>query len=209
MDGAREAARGYWNRRAEGYDAAMDRIEGVLFGDARRRLCERAHGRTLEVGIGTGRGLELYPEGTDLTGVDLSTGMLERARARAERLGVTADLREGDAQALPFPDASFDTVVCALSLCSVQDVERAVAEMHRVLRPGGRLLLLDHVRPTSRPLLWLMTGVQYLMDRFEPDAGERMLGRPLPVVEEQGFTIEHSARFKGGMVEMVTARRPG
>lgn len=208
MDDAREAARGYWNQRAEGYDAAMDRIEGVLFGDARRRLCEQAHGRTLEVGVGTGRGLELYPEGTDLTGVDLSRGMLDLARARAERLGVEADLREGDAQDLPFPDASFDTVVCALSLCSVQDVERAVAEMHRVLRPGGRLLLLDHVRPTFPPLLWLMMGVQALMDRFEPDAGERMLGRPLPAVEEQGFAIEHTSRFRGGMVEMVAAHRP-
>lgn len=208
MKDAREAARGYWNKRAEGYDAAMDRMEGLLFGDARRRLCAAAHGRTLEVAVGTGRSLGLYPEDVEVTGVDLSTGMLARARERAARLGTAPDLREGDAQDLPFPDASFDTVVCALSLCSVQDVERAVAEMHRVLRPGGRMLLLDHVRPTFPPLRWLLHGVQFLMDRLEPEAGERMLGRPLPVVRDQGLTVEHTARAKGGMVEMVTARRP-
>ncbi|WP_017555656.1 class I SAM-dependent methyltransferase [Nocardiopsis baichengensis] len=208
MESAREAARGYWNRRAEGYDAAMDRMEGLLFGDARRRLCGDARGRTLEVAVGTGRSLGLYPEDTELTGVDLSPGMLDRARARAARLGVQADLREGDAQDLPFPDASFDTVVCALSLCSVQDVEQAVAEMRRVLRPGGRMLLLDHVRPTFWPLLWLMMGVQFLQDRLEPEAGEQMLGRPLPVVREQGLTVEHTVRAKGGLMEMVTARRP-
>jgi len=76
--------------------------------------------------------------------------MLEIARKRADELGVDADLREGDAQQLPFPDTSFDTVVCTLSLCNIPDNRRAIAEMKRVLRPGGRLLLLDHVRASSK-----------------------------------------------------------
>ncbi len=94
-----------------------------------------------------------YPQGVRLSGIDLSPAMLEIARKRAEELGVDADLGEGDAQQLPFADASFDTVVCTLSLCTIPDDRRAIAEMKRVLRPGGRLLLLDHVRASSK--VWL------------------------------------------------------
>jgi SAM-dependent methyltransferase len=134
-----------WEKEAPTYDRRMGFFERVLFEDGREWVCSRASGEVLEVAVGTGRNFPFYPAGVRLTGIDLSPAMLEIARKRAGELGLNADLRESDAQELPFPDASFDTVVCTLSLCNIPDDRRAIAEMKRVLRPGGILLLLDHV----------------------------------------------------------------
>src|SRR5829696_1609824 len=128
-----------WEKEAPTYDRRMDFFERVLFGDGREWVCSRASGEVLEVAVGTGRNFPFYPEGVRLTGIDLSPAMLEIARKKAGERSLDADLREGNAQELPFPDASFDVVVCTLSLCSIPDDRRAVAEMKRVLRPRGRL----------------------------------------------------------------------
>jgi ubiquinone/menaquinone biosynthesis C-methylase UbiE len=143
-------ARRLWDRYASRYDREMAFWERILFGNGRAWVCSWAEGDALEVAVGTGRNLPFYPAGVRLTGVDLSPAMLAIARQRARAIGRQVDLRETDAQALPFADASFDTVVCTLSLCTIPDDRTAVAEMYRVLRPGGRLLLLDHIRSSSR-----------------------------------------------------------
>src|ERR687885_298079 len=147
----RQAAklRRYWDKHAHRYDRQMQFWERRLFGDTRAWVCQQATGEVLEVAIGTGLNLDFYPEGVRLTGVDFSPAMLAQARERALKLGRTVELVEGDAQALGFPDRSFDTVVSTFSLCSVPDDRQAVAEMRRVLRPGGRLLLGDHVASSA------------------------------------------------------------
>jgi Methyltransferase domain len=145
-----ERIRRIWEKQAPRYDRSVALWEKILFGDGRWWVCSQIHGEVLEVAIGTGLNLAFYPDGVRLTGVDLSPAMLGIARQRARELGMEVDLREGDAQGLSFPDESFDTVVCTLSLCGIPDDRKAVAEMKRVLRPGGRLLLLDHVRAASR-----------------------------------------------------------
>ncbi|GAA4888748.1 class I SAM-dependent methyltransferase [Streptomonospora salina] len=203
-----DATRTHWNGQAPSYDRAMDRVERLFVGDGRSWVCRRARGRTLEVAIGTGRNLGLYGDDVELTGIDLSPDMLDVARRRARGMENVAALREADAEHLPFPDAHFDAVVATLSLCSVPDVGTSVAEMRRVLRPGGRLLLLDHVRPTAAPLRWILHGLQWITDRTQPDSGEHYLRRPLEQVREQGFTVEAGERFKGGAVERVSARKP-
>jgi ubiquinone/menaquinone biosynthesis C-methylase UbiE len=177
-----------------------------LFGDSRPWACGRAAGDVLEVAVGTGRNLSFYPDGARLTGVDWSPAMLGIARERAAALGRDADLRQGDAQALEFPDESFDTVLCALGLCAIPDDRRAVTEMARVLRPGGRLLLVDHVA-ASAPAL---RGVQWLYERITiPLAGEYFRRRPVLYLAELGFLIEEAERFTLGVVERVCARKPG
>ena len=194
----------YWDKQAGRYDREMDFWDRQLFGDSRPWVCGRAVGEVLEVAVGTGRNLPFYPDGVRLTGVDWSPAMLGIARDRAATLGRDADLRLGDAQDLHFPDESFDTVLCALGLCAIPDDRRAVTEMARVLRPGGRLLLVDHVAATARAL----RAVQWLYERVSiPLAGEHFRRRPLTHVRELGFLIEETHRFKLGVVERVSARK--
>ena len=196
----------YWDKQVGRYDREMNFWDRHLFGDSRPWACGRAVGDVLEVAVGTGRNLSFYPDDARLTGVDWSPAMLGIARERAAALGRDADLRQGDAQALDFPDESFDTVLCALGLCAIPDDRRAVTEMARVLRPGGRLLLVDHVAASAAAL----RGVQWLYERITiPLAGEHFRRRPVVYLAELSLEIEESERFTFGIVERVCARKPG
>jgi ubiquinone/menaquinone biosynthesis C-methylase UbiE len=162
-------------------------------------------GRVLEVAIGTGLNLPHYPKAVELTGVEFSPAMLEHARHRAEQLGRTVELCEGDAQALQFVDSSFDTVVCTFSLCAIPDDRQAVAEMVRVLRPGGLLLLADHVEASA----WYARAAQRLLELVTvPVGGEHFRRRPIQHVQALGLPIEAHDRFKLGIVERLAARKP-
>ncbi|MBI4492623.1 MAG: class I SAM-dependent methyltransferase [Chloroflexi bacterium] len=148
---ATAATRARYDRLARFYDL-MERGAERRFGPWRAALWRRVRGpRVLEVGVGTGKNMAYYLRGMAIVAVDLSPRMLERARTRAAREGVAVDLREADVQALPFPDASFDTVVATFVFCSVPDPVLGLRELRRVLVPGGQLLLLEHV--LSRRLL--------------------------------------------------------
>ncbi|MEV6302166.1 methyltransferase domain-containing protein [Actinoplanes sp. NPDC051861] len=197
-------ARRVWNRTAPDYDRQIAFLERHWFTGGREWLGARAAGRVLDVGVGTGRNLPHYPAGTTVTGIDLSPAMLEYARQRAANLGMTADLREGDAEHLPFAGESFDTVVCALSLCAIPDSRAAVAEMRRVLVPGGRLLLLDHIGSTWPPV----RAAQWLLERVTvPTAGEHFTRRSLPLIRRAGFEVVEAERLKAGTIERLHAVR--
>ena len=201
---ATERQRRVWNKRAAKYDRSMAWLEKLMLGDGRTWVCSQAAGEVLEIAVGTGRNLPFYPAGVRLTGIELSDAMLTIARHRAASLGREVELFQGDAQALQFPDAAFDTVVCTLALCSIPDDRKAVAEMRRVLRPGGRLLLLDHV-PSTTPL-W--RGIQWLLEQVTVRLeGEHMLRRPLDYLRAEGFEIERDERLKAGIVERISARK--
>ncbi|HEX6676015.1 MAG TPA: class I SAM-dependent methyltransferase [Actinomycetes bacterium] len=198
--------RRYWDEHARTYDTQIAFWERRLFADGRQWVCSQAAGDVLEVAIGTGRNLPHYPTDVRLTRVEFSPAMLELARRRAEELGRQVDLRLGDAQALELPDDSFDAVVCTLSLCAIPDERRAIGEMKRVLRPGGRLLLLlDHVVGQPR---WVR-AIQWLMElATRPLQGEYLRRRPLLEVQAQGFEVERDQRSKLGIVERLSARKP-
>jgi SAM-dependent methyltransferase len=197
-----------WRRRygdeAATYDRSADRWERLLFGTGHREwVCGRAHGRTLEIAIGTGLNVPLYGPDVRLIGLDLTPEMLALADRRGKDLGRHVLLCEGDAQALPFPDGTFDTVVSTYSMCSVPDLPLAIHEMRRVLVPDGRLLLLDHVRSSVAPILWL----QRLMELRPGREGDELTRRPLDEVVAAGFVIEGSDRFRAGIVERLFARK--
>jgi ubiquinone/menaquinone biosynthesis C-methylase UbiE len=141
-----ERVRYHYEETASKYDRKVGFAEKVLFGDGRSWVCSQARGGVLEIAVGTGLNFRHYPDDVTLTGIDLSPAMLQVARRRAQELGREVDLRADDAQELDFPDECFDTVVSTLSLCTIPDDRKAVGEAKRVLRPGGRLLLLEHVR---------------------------------------------------------------
>lgn len=195
-----------WDEQAGRYDRMMGWWERRLLGrDHRPWAAQRARGDVLEVAVGTGLNLPHYSSEVRLTAVDLSPAMLDVARQRAAELGRDVDLREGDAHHLPFDDAAFDTVVCTFSLCNIPDLRRAVAEMRRVLRPGGRLVLVDHVRSTSRPIHWLQKALEKASLRID---GDHLTRRPAEVVEQLGLDIVERDRSRRGIVERLVALAP-
>jgi len=139
-----------------------------------------------------------------LTGVDVSPAMLAIARSRAGELGRQVELSVGDAQALAFPDESFDTVVCTLSLCTIPDDGRAVTEAHRVLRTSGQLVLLEHVRSPIRVVRWVERLLELLEVRL---AADHLLREPLDYLDAKGFAVEQCESSKWGIVERVVARK--
>ncbi len=189
---------------AGSYDGWMRPFDRLLVGNGRQRLVSRASGRTLELAIGTGLNLPFYPQGVQLTGIDLSPAMLDIATRRAQALGLRVDLRLGDARALDFPDDHFDTVVCTLALCTIPDERGALAEAYRVLRPDGQLLLLEHVRSPVGPVRWAERLLDPLLVRL---AGDHLLRDPLDHLESVGFRIERWERSKWGLMEAAVARK--
>ncbi|MDN5934512.1 MAG: class I SAM-dependent methyltransferase [Pseudonocardia sp.] len=195
----------YWDRAAPRTDDAMRLMDRMLFGDSRAWVCGRAVGDVLEVAVGTGLNLAHYPAGVTLRGIDLSPAMVELARARAAELGREVDLRVGDAERLDLPDRSVDSVVCTFSLCGIPDHRRALGEMIRVLRPGGLLLLADHVAAAAAPL----RAVQRLAELGSvPFMGEHFRRRPVDEVRARGLDVLEVERFAAGVVERVVARVP-
>ena len=175
---------------APGYDRGEALFERLLLSGLRRRLATRALGRVLEVAAGTGATLPYYNPGTSVTAVDLSAPMLAQARLSGRAGGHARDLCLMDAQRLAFKDGSFDTVVCTLALCTIPDPSRAVREMARVCRPGGRLLLLEHVRSYGRWIGWVQ-------DRLAPGHFRRFCCR----VNQETRAILESAGLQPALVE--------
>lgn len=163
-----------------------------------------SRGQCARVAVGTGLNLAAYPDDITLTGIDWSQAMLDIARRRPDELGRTVSLRRADAHQLPFHDNTFDTVVCTFGLCAIPDHSRALTEMTRVLRPGGRRVLVDHIESSSATIRL----VQRILEAFTvPVGGEHFLRRPLNKVRgARNLTIDHAQRFKLGLVERLTAR---
>ncbi len=193
-----------YDQQAETYDRSIAFFERLFFGGGRAWACGQARGEVLEIAIGTGRNLPYYPADVTLTGIDLSPAMLDLARRRVATLGRAVTLIEGDAQSLPFADTSFDTVVSTLTLCSIPDERRAVQEVWRVLRPGGRFIALEHVG-SPQPIIH---GIERLLEplaiRYQAD---HLLREPAAAAEAAGFTVERVERSRLGIVERLVARR--
>ena len=200
-----ERIRDLYDAEASGYDREIAFFEKVLFAGGREWVCSRARGDVLELAAGTGRNFAHYPADARLTAIELSPAMLDLARLRARDAGREVDLRLGDAHALQFPDESFDTVTCTLALCTIPDDRTAIAEARRVLRPGGRLLLLEHVRSPRRTIRAVQRLLDPLAVRFKAD---HLAREPLEHLTAQGFAIDELQRSKLGIVERVAARKP-
>lgn len=148
----------------------------VTLTQAREWICGRARGATLEIGVGSGLNLPHYSPDVSVTGIDRNGRALRAAHRRSRLTRSQVTLIEADALALPFPDRSFDTVVATFAMCGVRDVDSALAEALRVLRPGGSLLLADHVRAQSDA--W--RAIQRIADWVAvPLTGEHFSRRPL------------------------------
>ena len=174
-----------YDRIAPFYDTA-ERLMELRFQPWRRSLLAALKGHTvLEVGVGTGKNLPYYPAGIALTGIDISSGMLEHAERKAKQLGLTASLVQADAQALPFPDHSFEAAVATFVLCSVPNPSQALREIQRVVVPGGQILLLEHVLSKR----WLLSKLMRLLSPLTMRIWGASLARDTEhLVREAGFS---------------------
>jgi ubiquinone/menaquinone biosynthesis C-methylase UbiE len=200
-----DRVRRLYEEEAPRYDRSMQFFDRVLFKDARSWVCSKAEDETLEIAVGTGLNLPHYPEGVRLSGIELSPAMLARGRQRAAQLGREVAFEVGDATALQFADHSFDTVVCTFALCTIPDDAAAVAEVWRVLRPGGRFLLAEHVRSPNRFVRRGQQLIDPLAVRFQ---GDHLVREPLEHLRRQGFEVQQLERYGWGIVERAVASRP-
>lgn len=196
-----------YDRNAERYDKRASMMERMAFGKLRERLWTRVSGpNVLEVGVGTGLNLPFYPrssEGLKITGIDLSDRMLEQARRRAVREGAEVELLEMDAQALRFPSDTYDSAVSTCVFCSVPDPVLGLREVRRVLKPGGRLVMIEHVRPNGLlgPLFDLLNP---LVVRLQ---GANINRETVENVGLAGFEIESVESRHLGIVKLIVARK--
>jgi ubiquinone/menaquinone biosynthesis C-methylase UbiE len=182
------------------YDALCAVYERLGLGRWRRWLVAGARGRVLDLGCGTGRNLPRYAPGVRVVGLDPSAEALARARRRAPGI----PLVRGCAEALPFRAGAFDTVVSGLVFCSVDDPPRGLAEVRRVLGPGGTLRMLEHVRATGRWRARFQDRIQPLWTRLA--GGCRPNRDTEAAVARAGFAIEPEGRRARGDMRRFAAR---
>jgi len=188
------------------YDALMWPFERAALGAWRRRLAARAGGRVLEVGTGTGSQLRWYPAGVAVTALEPDPGMAARARRAAARAAASVTVVEGVAERLPFAAASFETAVTSFCFCTLVDPAAALGELRRVLIPGGRLLMLEHVHlpwePGRRLQSWAAPAWAAVAGgcRLDRDTGR--------FVREAGFSVLRERPHVLGWIVELEARSP-
>lgn len=199
-------ARAKWDRNARFYDWMTRLMEGKKARAWHTKVWGRVKGsRVLEVGAGTGRSFSYYPDGLEVTAIDLSNSMLARATLRARDLGLSLDLRQMDVQKLEFPDGSFDTVVAACTFCSVPDPVLGLQEIRRTLKPDGRVVLLEHMRHDN----WFVGVLMDCLNPFSRLIGPAINRRTLDNIRKAGLEIETVEDLAmGGILKLIVAR-PG
>ena len=153
----------------------------------RRYLVQDLPGDVLEIGVGSGTNLPLYRRADHVWAIEPVAEKVAEARMAGARAAVPVEVREAAAEALPFADDMFDHVVSSLVFCSVMDQKQALAEIERVLRPGGTLHMLEHVRPKTAPLGWLAGAVT---PAWSKAAGNCHLDRmTVELLRQQGWEV--------------------
>lgn len=174
-----------YNRMSAVYDLMESPMESFFYSKWRKEALSGLRGMVLEVGVGTGKNLKYYSEECSVIGIDNSEGMLEKAREKAEGMkNVTLLLM--DAEHLEFPDNSFDYVITTFVLCSIPDPVKALKEMHRVLKPDGEMINIEHMRSSTR---WIAASEDFI-NPISALTGINVNRRTVENIGKAGFKIK-------------------
>jgi ubiquinone/menaquinone biosynthesis C-methylase UbiE len=194
-----------WDRASRTYDffAAVD---DKRLGSEKEQLLAKARGKTLHVAAGTGNDFKFFPVGMDIVSIDISPKMLERAKIKAAAYKGSIELREADVHNLDYPEATFDTVTTVFTFCSVPNPIAGLQELHRVLKPGGQILMLEHVRSTAiGPIGIMMDLMTQLTRQFGPELNRDTVGN----VQKAGFRLRRVENAYLDIVKMIEAVKNG
>ncbi|HEY9059552.1 MAG TPA: class I SAM-dependent methyltransferase [Pseudobacteroides sp.] len=161
MSNTSDSTRKRYNRIARFFKITESLMEKGKMSLWRKAVWNEANGKVLEVGVGTGKNIQYYPESVEVSAIDFSEKMLEFAREKASIYGKKVDLRLMDVQALDFADETFDTIITTCVFCSVPDPIKGLKELKRVCKKDGQIIMLEHVR-SKKPLVGI------IMDLLNP-----------------------------------------
>ncbi|WP_198288284.1 class I SAM-dependent methyltransferase [Bradyrhizobium sp. WSM1253] len=190
-----------WDRASRTYDffAAVDNRR---LGGEKQRLLARVQGKTLHVAAGTGNDFKFLPPGADIVSIDISPKMLERAKLKAANYEGSIELREADVCSLDYPEATFDTVATVFTFCSVPKPIAGLRELYRVLKPGGQILMMEHVRGSAiGPVGVMLDLMTPLTRKFGPELNRETVGN----VQKAGFRLRRVENIYLDVVKTIEA----
>ena len=186
----------------EGMEAVM---EGLFFKSWRKRLWAQVEGHhILEVGVGTGKNFDYYPQDARITAIDFSGQMLKQAADKRDRKNINVELELMDIQSLCFADNSFDTVICSFVFCSVPSAIKGLKELYRVCKPGGQVLLLEHVLSSNRLIAALMNLLNPIVVRL---VGANINRNTVKNVKACAFTSVRVDDAGSDIIKLIEARK--
>jgi ubiquinone/menaquinone biosynthesis C-methylase UbiE len=186
----------------EGMEAVM---EGLFFKNWREKLWAKVEGHhILEVGVGTGKNFDYYPKNARITAIDFSQQMLKQAEKKRDRKNVNVELELMDVQSLYFADNSFDTVICSFVFCSVPLPVKGLKELYRVCKPGGQVLLLEHVVSSNRVLAAVMNLLNPVVVSL---FGANINRNTVKNVKACAFTSVNVDERSGDIIKLIEARK--
>ena len=204
-DQTTEAVRKRYDRIAPLYDLMEGLVERSRYSRWRKMLWSKVVGtKILEVGVGTGKNFPYYPVDADIIAIDFSEKMLSHAREKAKKQKVKVNLQQMDVQNMSFEDNTFDTVVATFVFCSVPDPIKCLQEVKRVCKPGGKILLLEHVLSANRVIAWLMSLVNPIVVRV---MGPNINRRTVENADKSGLKVEKVADLAFGIFKLIEARK--
>jgi phosphatidylethanolamine/phosphatidyl-N-methylethanolamine N-methyltransferase len=194
-----------YNRIAPYFEGMEAVMEGLFFKSWRKKLWAKVEGHhILEVGVGTGKNFDYYPKDARITAIDFSEQMLKRAALKRDRKNIAVDLELMDIQSLCFADNSFDTVICSFVFCSVPLAVKGLKELYRVCKPGGQVLLLEHVL-SSNPLIAVVMNL--LNPVVVALVGANINRNTLKNVKACAFISVHVDERSGDIIKLIEARK--
>lgn len=195
-----EKIRKKYDRVSKIYDIFEQPMETMSLKKWRLEVTKELKGKILEVGVGTGKNIPYYPDDMDITAIDFSNKMLERAREKAIKLNKKVELIQMDAQNMDFPDNTFDMIFTTCVFCSVPDPIKGLLEIKRVCKSDGKIIMIEHVRSEKK-----MLGL--VMDIFNPVIvnlyGANINRRTVDNVKKAGFTKVEVTNLTGDIVKKI------